>query len=119
MDDSNGATDDSYEVEDYSDSDDTDGEETWIAAEMLEQGNSSIATHNNQLSSFEMASDFHTSTLDPEAADTSANLTIADSSENTQDTPPTALPLLVLVHFIILLCSVGSTPKVFVQFKNY
>ena len=39
-----------------------------------------------------MASDSHTSTLDPEATDTSANLTIADSTENNQDTLPTAPP---------------------------
>ena len=46
-DDPNEAIDDGYEAEDYYDNDDTDGEETWIAAETLEQGNSSIATQSN------------------------------------------------------------------------
>ena len=47
-DDPNEAIDDGYEAEDYCDNDDTDGEETWIAAETLEQGNNSIATHSKQ-----------------------------------------------------------------------
>ena len=46
-----------------------------------------------------MALDSHTITSDPEAADTSANLTIADSTENNQDPLPTACPLLVFSAF--------------------
>lgn len=106
VDDPNEVIDSGYEAEDYSNNDDIDGEETWIAAEMLEQGNTPIATHSNQLPSFEMVSDSHTSTLVPEAADTSANLTISGSTENTQATLPTAPPTAGISAFHYNLLSV-------------
>ena len=55
-----------------------------------------------------VASDFHTSTFDPKAADTSTNLTIADLNKNTQNTVPIALPTadISAFHYNLLICSI-------------
>ena len=50
-----------------------------------------IATQSHQLPSFQLASVFLTSSLDPDAVDASVNLTIAETIENNTDALTTAL----------------------------
>ena len=72
-----------------------------------------IATQSHRLPSFQIACDFQTSLLDPDAVDTSVNLTKAETIENNTDFLTVALPTVGInaFHCNVLICFIPWVPQ--------